>query len=137
VYYSTYFEITNRNLPKWGGTADKVDRVAREAVERTRATDGTGLYARIYWFAYNGQYSDDLFEDSAVDWTEMSQGMDDILARYPSQYNINHFAHFACLAGDYSKARELMARIKYQPMIELWGGLFSYYSCKLWAELTG
>ena len=137
LYDETYSEATNRNLPKWGGGADKIEKFARESAERTRATEGSGRYTRIYWTAATGQYGEELFDESSVDWTEMSKGMDDILARYPSQYNINHFAHFACLAGDYSKALELMERIKYQPMAELWGGPLSYYSCKLWAELVG
>ncbi|HEX6118802.1 MAG TPA: hypothetical protein VFZ03_05065 [Dongiaceae bacterium] len=133
TYTDTYFEAANRDLPKWGGNAEKVEKLAREAEERTRTTDGSGLYTRIYW----SDYGDDLFTASAVDWAEMKRGMDDILARYPTQWNISHFAYFACLAGDYTKALEMMDRIEYQPMTEIWGGLFSYYRCKLWAELLG
>jgi hypothetical protein len=133
TYTDTYFEAANRDLPKWGGNAQKVEKLAREAVARTRTTDGAGLYTRIYWSAYQ----DALFTESAIDWAEMKQGMDDVLAHYPSQWNINHFAYFACLAGDYTKALQMMNRIKYQPMTELWGGLFSYYSCKWRAKLVG
>lgn len=135
-YTDTYFEATNRNLPKWGGNAEKVERFAREAVDRTKATEGFGLYARIYFSAWNSQYGEDLFEESAIDWTTMSKGIDDVLARYPSQWNINHFAYFACLAGDYGKALDLMERIEYQPMTHIWGGWLSYFRCKWWAELV-
>jgi hypothetical protein len=133
TYTDTYFEAANRALPKWGGSAQKVEKLAREAEQRTRATDGSGLYTRIYW----ATYYEDLFTNSAVDWAEMKQGMDDILARYPTQWNISHFAFFACLGGDYTKALEMVDRIEYQPMTEIWGGLFSYYRCKLLAELLG
>jgi uncharacterized protein DUF4034 len=136
TYTDTYFEAGNRAMPKWGGGAKKLERLARDVLERTRAIEGSALYTRIYWLAANAGYEDDLFEKSAVDWAEMSKGMDDILARYPSQWNINNFAHFACLAGDYEKALALMKRIQFQPMVELWGGVSSYYACKWWAELT-
>lgn len=136
TYTDTYFEAGNRALPKWGGSADKLEKLARDVLERTRAIEGSALYTRIYWSAANSGYKDDLFEESAVDWAEMSKGMDDVLARYPSQWNLNHFAHFACLAGDYEKALALMARIQDQPMTELWGGASSFYACKWWAGLT-
>lgn len=136
TYTDTYFEAGNRALPKWHGSAEKLEKLARDVLERTRAIEGSALYTRIYWSAANSGYKDSLFEKSAVDWAEMSKGMDDVLARYPSQWNINHFAHFACLAGDYEKAREMIERIEHQPMMELWGGAWSYYGCKWWAELT-
>ena len=130
TYTDTYFEAGNRALPKWHGSAKKLEKLARYVLERTRAIEGSALYTRIYWSAANSGYKDALFEKSAVEWAEMSKGMDDILARHPSQWNINHFAHFACLAGDYEKALALMARIRDQPMTELWGGAPSYYACK-------
>jgi hypothetical protein len=136
TYTDIYFEAGNRAMPKWSGSAAKLEKLARDVLARTRAVEGSGLYTRIYWSAANSGYKDELFEESAVDWAEMSKGMDDLLARYPSQWNINHFAHFACLAGDYGKAAAMMARIEQEPMTELWGGAWSYYACKWWAELT-
>lgn len=137
TYTDTYFEAGNRALPKWHGSSQKLEKLARDVLERTRAIEGSALYTRIYWSAASSGYKDDLFEKSAVDWAEMSKGMDDVLARYPSQWNINHFAHFACLAGDYAKALQMIRRIEGEPMTELWGGAWSYYRCKWWADFAG
>lgn len=136
LYFDTYFAAVNRYLPKWGGNADMVERFARAAVERTREAEGSALYARIYWSASGGQYRDDLFEDSLADWAEMSRGIDDVVAKYPDRWNLSHFAYFACLAGDYAKALDLMNRVQGDVLTEPWGGWFGYYRCRWWAEVV-
>ena len=137
LYYDLYFHATNRNLPKWGGSAEKVEVLARDALTRTRATEGSALYARIYWSADGGHYRGRLFKDSAVDWEEMRAGVDDVLARYPDQWNINNFARFACLAQDADKTYELIARIAGEPDPAVWGYGSLFERCKSWSTPTG
>lgn len=136
LYFDTYFVAVNRYLPKWGGNTLLVEEFARQAVARTRGTEGSALYARVYWSASGGQYRDDIFEDSLADWAEMSRGIDDVVAAYPDRWNLNHFAHFACLAGDYTKMLELLDRTEGPILEEAWGSSLSYFSCKLWGELV-
>jgi hypothetical protein len=136
LYYDTYFTAANRDLPKWYGDADKVEALAQEAVRRTRTSDGAGLYARIYWSASAGGFKDELFETSHVDWLEMKRGIDDVLSQYPDDWNLNHFAKFACLAGDYAKAAELIDRIKDKPLPSVWGPFFYMERCRLWAMIV-
>ena len=119
-YYPIYFKAVEYYTPKWYGSAAAIERFARAAVERTRASEGLGLYARIYWYAAETQFSINLFRDSHVVWADMKTGIDDVLKAYPDQWNINNFAHFACLAGDYDKARELAARIEGEPDPVVW-----------------
>jgi hypothetical protein len=137
LYYEMYFSAIYRNLPKWGGDAEKVEAIARNAVERTRASEGSGLYARIYWVASASQFGDDLFETSRVDWAEMKRGIDDVLAQYPDDWNLNHFAKFACLAGDHAKAAELIDRIEGEPLPAVWGASFYLERCRLLGMIAG
>jgi hypothetical protein len=135
LFYQTYFAAIDYYAPKWGGSAMAIERFAREAVERTRAAEGYGIYARIYWWASQTQYSDSLFSESKVDWPTMKKGIDDVLAKYPDQWNINNFARFACIARDKAKAAELIARIDGEPLATVWAEVPGHFQqCKQWAS---
>ena len=134
-YYSIYFSAVGFYAPKWHGSDREIEALARAAIERS--PDGIAMYARIYWFASEVQYGDDLFTDSDVAWGDMKAGLDQVLASYPSQWNINHFARFACLARDRGKTQELMARIEGEPAPAVWEPGDSFERCKSWAENAG
>jgi len=136
--YSLYRSGVNYYLPKWHGSAKQVEAFARAAVERTRATEGLGLYVRVYWYASADQFGDDLFSDSDVVWADMKTGIDDVLKAYPDQWNVNSFARFACLAGDNQKAHELIGRIRGDPDPAIWGyDPWLFRRCHWWADLLG
>lgn len=119
-FYQIYFTALDYLLPKWHGDRDEIEEFAQFAVNKTRDVEGMGMYARIYWYAAQNQYGASLFTESAVVWTKMKRGMDDVLARYPDQWNINNFAAFACLKGDKQKTRELLNRIEGAPIPSAW-----------------
>ena len=128
-FYQLYFTAMNYYAPKWGGSAASIERFARESVERTRATDGWGLYARIYWYASQSQYGDNLFRLSDVNWNDMKKGMDDVLAQYADDWNIGHFAKFACLAGDKAKTAELLDQLDLTMAFRIWERNTDYEAC--------
>ena len=119
-YYDLYFKAMAYYAPRSGGSAQAVEDFARAAVKRTRKTEGEGMYARIYWYAAQVQYRDELFRQSKVDWPTMKRGIHDVLARYPDAWNLNNFARFACLAGDRAEAQALAARIGEIPDVDVW-----------------
>ncbi len=90
-YFQLYFNIINYYAPKWHGNANKIEKFARNALKRTKYIEGNGVYTRIYWVAMQVQFKGRLFEDSKVDWKTMRSGIDDILKKYPDQWNINNF----------------------------------------------
>jgi hypothetical protein len=60
----------------------------------------------------------------------MEKGMDDIIAKYPSQWNINHFAYFSCYFWHQDAARKYMAMIQ-EPIIEgVWSPATNYQRCQ-------
>jgi hypothetical protein len=130
LYYQNYFKALDYYLYGNEGDADRLEALARKAVERTRKTDGSGMYARVYWFAYQAQYGDRVFSDTKAVWADMKQGMEDVLRLYPDQWNINNFAYFACLAGDYSTAKALIAKIEGEPLAAVWGWGWRLERCK-------
>lgn len=131
-YYPIYYSAVDFYSPKWNGSADAIEQFATEAVERTRDSEGNGLYALLYWHASQIQYDDRLLMDSRVNWPLMKKGIDDVLDRYPDQWNINNFARISCLAGDKGKANELLGRIE-SPIEEAWDNLDELSRCRRWA----
>ena len=119
-FYQTYFSALNYLLPQWHGSVVEIESFAQAAVKRTAATDGRGLYARIYWYASQAQFNNRLFEDSLIDWPHMRDGFEDVIKRYPDAWNLNNYAKFACLAEDKRKAHELMDRIGTDIVPEAW-----------------
>ncbi len=133
-YQQIYFASLDYFAPKWGGSAEKIEEFARSAVNRTQAQEGLGMYARLYWYASQTQYGDKLFTNSKVDWPMMKRGMDDVLGKYPDQWNINNFAKLACVKEDPIKTANLLDRIVGKPILEAWSNnpqLFEW--CSNWS----
>lgn len=132
-FYPLYFGAVNNFSPKWGGSAEAIESFARHALKKVRRKDRAALYTRIYWVASQNQYGSDLFTDSYVDWPLMRRGIDDVLARYPTDWNLQNFAFFACRALDKPKTRELMGRITAPPDGKAWESVEAYEKCREWA----
>lgn len=133
-FYQIYFAAIDYLTPTWHGSKEQIEAFASFATEKTVAREGVGMYARVYWYVAQVQYRSGLFTESAVAWGRMKQGIDDVLARYPDQWNINNFAHFACLAWDGRETRELIERVQGAPIPQAWDSASQYEQCKTWAR---
>lgn len=133
LFYQNYFAAIDYYSPKWGGSAEAIETFARKAVRLTKATEGFGMYARVYWYASQTQYGRRLFSESQVDWPTMKKGIDDVLKSYPDAWNINNFAKFACQSNDKEKTAELIARIGESPLWDAWPKRSYFRRCKFWA----
>lgn len=133
---SLYFTALTGLLPKWGGDNRRLDRFIRKATEQTKAQYGTGMYARLYSAAADGDYGHTLFQDSSADWQTMKQSYEDMLSRYPSTGRRNRYAHMACLAKDKATLLAQLDLLGDQLRPEVWGpnGERSLESCQRWAR---
>ncbi len=132
TYYEIYFQAIEFYSPKWGGNATDIERFAAMAMERTRAREGKGLYARIYWYASQSIYDERLFTESLARWSTMRAGIDDVLKVYADEWNLQNFARFACLARDREKALELIERVRGPTYTDVWKGEENFQRCKAW-----
>ena len=92
------------------------------------------MYARIYWFASQREFDNDLFRGSKAMWPKMKAGFDDVIRRYPDAWNLNHYAKFACLAGDRSKTREVLAKLPGEPIASAWEPASLLAECRRWSS---
>jgi hypothetical protein len=132
-FYGTYFAALEYFLPKWHGSPIEIEAFARDAVRRTRDVEGTSMYARIYWMAAERQYKNRLLEDSKVVWVDLKKAFEDMIERYPSDWNRQNFAYFACLAKDKPVARTLMKGIP-QRQPDMWDVLWAR-DCLNWIDM--
>ncbi len=50
----------------------------------------------------------------------MRAGIEDVLAQYPNQWNIENFTFFACLANDAEMTKALLSQMDGEPIIRAW-----------------
>jgi hypothetical protein len=133
LFYQTWFAAVEYFLPKWQGNTHDVELFAQLAVLKTAATERTGMYARIYWYASQTQFGDDIFHDSLANWPTMKLAFDDVVARYPDAWNYNNYGKFACLARDKKSTNAMLAKIGDQPIAEAWDSPGLIKNCRAWA----
>jgi hypothetical protein len=124
VPVNTYF------ARQYGGTPELVEAFARHALTKVPAKDRASLYARIYMesWKFTGESPR---SHQLVEWPLVTSGMDDILARYPSQNNFQTFAHLSCMAQDRGKSVALQKHITTPPDLQIWGHAEVYRLCGL------
>jgi hypothetical protein len=105
--------------PRWDGDNEKMDTFARMAVERTAATEGKGLYARLYWHVFDELTLNDLKTETAINWDTMKQGMDDLTRHHPDAWNSFSMARLACYAGDHDLMMHYFRQV--YPALERYG----------------
>jgi hypothetical protein len=118
-YYPIYYGAYYYNQPQWFGSATDVDAAARFAVERTRAKDGWGAYARYYWHASLNNCG---CWKEAIDWATMKQAMRDVAVRYPEPWNLANFARIACTMNDAETAKTYFNALGQDDGTEAWQG---------------
>ena len=124
-YHGIYFVGANFYLPRWGGSdADVADFMQRILGPPPLTTEPYVVYARAGWSVSDPK----MFVNHRVAWPAMKRGFEELLANYPHPWNVNNFAHFACLAGDWETVRNLTARIE-RPTTEAWQEV-SYEDCQ-------
>ena len=133
-FYAIYFAAFTYFLPKWNGDVDQLDDFVSRAVDLTANREGKGMYARIYWYASQAEFGDDLFEKSRARWPLMKAGFEDVIASYPDEWNVNNYAKFACMAGDKETTARLLKQISSHVVPSAWSDHVSYSNCLDWTK---
>ena len=126
-YYMPIYFLKGAYLsPRWGGTHSSFTKYVNETVQATSSTMGESMYARLNW----SSWSPDMFQSGQSDWPRMREGFLRITRDFPDQWNINHFAKFACMAGDADTLRSQIGKITPTPIREAWGDMQFFDRCK-------
>lgn len=135
--HDVYFTISQSLLPQWGGSYKAIADLAAQAVENTKAEQGQTFYARIYWNVYYGlnHQGAAVFTRPDVDWPRIRAGFEDLVKRYPDNYNLNSYARMACVAAqDRKTTAEVLQRVGQDVVPDAWEGRNEYVRCKSWSQ---
>ncbi|MBC5783606.1 hypothetical protein H8N03_11675 [Ramlibacter sp. USB13] len=110
----------------------------RLAVERTRTTEGTTMYARVlasaYWhFPHLAAHP---FGHDALDWNVAHRSFTELKQRYPEGYEPNLHGALACLAGDRAVTAAALAQAgayAREDVWKIWGGDKHLARCRAWS----
>lgn len=125
--YNIWFAISSQLTPRWGGSPEAIAGLAAYAVEQTRKVEGESMYARVYWNV--ADWLDTDLGGPDVNWKRIRAGFEDVLKRYPDNYNLNYYARFACDARDMPTARRLLLKIKGDVEQTAWRERTNYLRC--------
>ncbi|MEO8388664.1 I78 family peptidase inhibitor [Polaromonas sp.] len=134
LYYGTYFQAAERLIPMWGGSMEEIRDFAKNAVKRTASTEGKGMYARIYW-AMSHRIAPAQFlagSGESATWADMRAGFRDVIKSYPSDFNKNAFAQYACRFGDVDTFLAVFNSFQGRLDDVIWTGN-TFQECKEWA----
>jgi hypothetical protein len=125
--------------PKWHGDAAQLDDYINRVSNEQGGEPGLELYARLYINVATAYYEENLFEESQVDWPRMRDGLAQIVKEYPTPFNRNMFAHYACAAKDKRTLQALLRAIGDEVVVSRWGrgGMRSFLACKNWSTSPG
>ncbi len=129
-YDEIYFAAANYYRPVWFGSDDDIENLAMDAVSRTRHERGYEMYVRVYWAAGPGRDGRFLFEIDQFKWGKFKQGMRDLLAHYPDQWNINHLGLFSCIVSDFGLFRDLLAELEEPILMKAWYTQRNFDRCR-------
>lgn len=134
AYYNIYFHgVTCRFSEDRQKRMQMREYIARLAAANTKATEGDALYSRVYWVIDSYCCNKNLRKETLVDWPRMQQSINQVVKKYPTQWNYANFAAIACHAGDQQLTRKLFLAItQYNPSD--WNNVETYNYCKNFAK---
>jgi tetratricopeptide (TPR) repeat protein len=133
-FYEIYFAAVDYYTPRWGGDAEKLEATIKSMLRFAPDDEVASLYARMYWYASQVEFTGNMFDQTATNWPAMKRGFEEIVAKYPDLWNLNHFLKFACFQGDLEQARVLSERVGSNMVAEAWNSPELFTECQKWAQ---
>jgi hypothetical protein len=127
-----YRAIAMRLVPQWGGSWEALATFADQAAAQTARAEGRTVPARMYWHVA-GYFGPGHFIRPQGNWPAVRASFEDLVARYPDNWNLNGYARFACDAGDREAARRMLGRINDSVVPAAWANIAMYNRCRNWA----
>lgn len=134
--FRLYRDFLEYLTPKWHGSAKAVDEFINYAVTKAPPEYGLELYARLYSQVGETDFKRRLYSDSFVDWSKMKKGLNLWYKRFPTPWNKNILAFHACMAIDKEFAKQLLAEIGTNPILDIWepNPQATFDTCARWAN---
>jgi hypothetical protein len=132
-YYPLHEAVTNKLMPRWGGSRQALAQYAQMALAYSSRQEGKQAYARIYYYMVRSNRDGDPgveMSEMGVQWPLMQQGLADIVNAYPSAFNHDVQRVITCFTGRAGEMRALgrLDTEKFVP-VAWWDGAQWRQSC--------
>jgi hypothetical protein len=109
-YYPLHEAVTNKLMPRWGGSRQAVQQYAQMAVAHSATREGTQAYARIYYYIVRSN-TDGVpgveMSELGVKWPLMQQSLAELTQAYPTAFNRDVQRAITCFTGRAGEMRAL------------------------------
>lgn len=130
-YLQLYFIKGSFYSAKWHGSKTEFKAFVEEAVKATESQWGQTMYARLHW----SESDNFMFKNGKTDWRRMRLGFEKMLKDFPDNWNLNNFAKFACMAGDWKTLGQQLDLIGNNAVIGAWGDTEYFIACKSFSDI--
>jgi hypothetical protein len=109
-YYPLHEAVTNKLMPRWGGSRQAVEQYVKMALAHSANQEGTQAYARIYYYIVRSN-TDGVpgveMSEMGVKWALMQQSLAELMQAYPSVFNRDVQRAITCFTGRAAEMRAL------------------------------
>ncbi len=132
AYQNIYIEAMVARLPKWGGSPEEVEKIARMAAEKNKDQSGLSYYAYIWSNAihYQPELMALLNKRQIVSWDDMLQGWRDRYKQFPSTRTLNNILITSCIARDKDSFEKADKMIQGETERDTWPQGLNYRECQ-------
>jgi hypothetical protein len=132
TYQPIDYVAANAFLPKWGGSADQLQRFVALAVAKSFTGEGTQAYARIMFnIARADPEPAAALIQVGVQWPLLRTSLREIASAYPDAWNLNAERAMACLLGAEADYNAVAPRASLAPTSVAWfDSLMSWPQCE-------
>jgi hypothetical protein len=109
-YYPLHEAVTNKLMPRWGGSRQALTQYAQMALAHSSGQEGDQAYARIYYYMVRSNRDGDPgveMSEMGVQWPLLEQGLTDLVKAYPSAFNRDVQRAITCFTGRAGEMRAL------------------------------
>ena len=109
-YYPLHEAVTNKLMPRWGGSRQAVEQYVQMALAHSANQEGTQAYERIYYYIVRSN-TDGVpgveMSEMGVKWPLMQQSLAELMHAYPSVFNRDVQRAITCFTGRAAEMRAL------------------------------
>lgn len=109
-YYPLHEAVTNKLMPRWGGSRQAVEQYVQMALAHSANREGMQAYARIYYYIVRSNTDGDPgveMSEMGVKWPLMQQSLAEVKQAYPSPFNRDVEWAITCFTGRANEIRAL------------------------------
>lgn len=132
AYQNIYLQAMEGRLPKWGGSPEEVEKIARMAAEKNKNQSGFAYYSYIWSNAisFQPELMNLLNKRQIVSWDDMLQGWKDRYKQFPSTRTLNNMLITSCIARDKDAFQKADKMIKGEIEPATWPQGIEYRQCQ-------